>query len=133
MAILKKQIDGFFNSVDDSHQVDPSSKVLLKRLRLDFNSFFNNYQELAVIANLDGEDTRKMEVVKLRFPSLSENEQRVVLFITQKYTSKEMATLLSCSEKNIEYYRSQIRRKLEIEKDQNLLDFLDSELKLTQL
>ncbi len=133
LAILKKQIDGFFKSLDDSKQVDASSKTLLKRLRLDFNSFFNNYQELAVIANLDGEDTKKAEIVKLRFPSLNENEQRVVLFIIQKYTSKEMATLLSCSEKNIEYYRSQIRRKLDIDKEKNLLDFLDSELKSIQL
>ena len=69
LAILKKQIDGFFKSLDDSKQVDASSKTLLKRLRLDFNSFFNNYQELAVIANLDGEDTKKAEIVKLRFPS----------------------------------------------------------------
>lgn len=133
LAILKKQIDGFFKSLDESSQVDPSSKTLLKRLRLDFNSFFNNYHDLAIIANLDGEDTKMVEAVKLRFPNLNENEHRVVLFILQKYTSKEMATLLSCSEKNIEYYRTQIRRKLEIEKDKNLYDFLELSLKRQNL
>jgi tetratricopeptide (TPR) repeat protein len=128
LAILKKQIDGFFKALDEMDASDSTFRTLLKRLRLDFNSFFNNYQDLAIIANLDGEDTKKVETVKLRFPILNDNEQRVVLFITQKYTSKEMSTLLSCTEKNIEYYRTQIRRKLEIPKDQNLADFLDSEL-----
>lgn len=126
LAILKKQIEGFFKSLDESVTVDSNSKTLLKRMRLDFSSFFNNYQDLAIIANLDGEDTKKVEGVKRRFPTLNENEQRVVLFITQKYTSKEMATLLSCTEKNIEYYRTQIRKKLEIPKEVSINLFIKS-------
>lgn len=129
LAILKKQIDGFFKSLDETDTGDSTYKTLLKRLKLDFNSFFNNYQDLAIIANLDGQDTKMVETVKMRFPILNENEQRVLLFIIQKYTSREMATLLSCTEKNIEYYRTQIRRKLEIPKEQNLIDFLDFALK----
>lgn len=128
IAILKKQIDGFLNEMEDLKVADSDYKMSLKKIKLDFTLFFNNYQDLAVIANLDGEEAQKLDQLKRVFPVLNENEQRVILLISQKYTSKEMATLLSCSEKNIEYYRTQIRRKLSIDKEESISDFIEKHL-----
>ena len=128
IAILKKQIDGFLNEMEDLRVADSDYKMSLKKIKLDFTLFFNNYQDLAVIANLDGEEAQKLDQLKRIFPVLNENEQRVILLISQKYTSKEMATLLSCSEKNIEYYRTQIRRKLSIDKEESISEFIEKNL-----
>lgn len=128
IAILKKQIDGFLKSLEEMDTTSPEYKLLLRKMKLDFTLFFNNYQDLAVIANLDGEEAHKLEQMRLAFPGLNENEQRVILLISQKYTSKEMATLLSCSEKNIEYYRTQIRKKLSIEKEDSISEFIEKHL-----
>ena len=128
IAILKKQIDGFLNEMEDLRVADSDYKMSLKKIKLDFTLFFNNYQDLAVIANLDGEEAQKLDQLKRVFPVLNENEQRVILLISQKYTSKEMATLLSCSEKNIEYYRTQIRRKLSIDKEESISEFIEKHL-----
>jgi DNA-binding CsgD family transcriptional regulator len=45
------------------------------------------------------------------------------------FTSKEIAILLSKSEKSIEYYRRQIRVKLGLKKEDDIEQFIISELK----
>lgn len=129
IAILKKQLDLFFNVMEKKTDLVKDSKALVKGAKLDFNLFFNNYQELAVMSNLVGSDSSRINEIREKFPELKENEFRVLLLIIQNYTSKEMAMLLSCTEKNIEYYRTQIRKRLKIPKEQNILDFIDFEAK----
>jgi len=128
IAILKKQLDDFFLIMEKKPDLEKEAKSLVKEAKLDFNLFFNNYQDLAVLSNLKRTESSKVELIKEKYPFLKENEFRVILMIIQNYTSKEMALLLSCSEKNIEYYRSQIRKKLEIPKDQLIHEFIELNL-----
>lgn len=125
IAILKKQLDDFFLIMEKKPDLEKEAKSLVKEAKLDFNLFFNNYQDLAVLSNLKRTESSKVELIKEKYPMLKENEFRLILMIIQNYTSKEMALLLSCSEKNIEYYRSQIRKKLEIPKDQLIHEFIE--------
>ncbi len=117
IAILKKQIESFFKLLEEQDSTNQLDSSMIRQAKLDFTMFFNNYQDLAVMANLDGVDAQKVQELQNSHPQLNENERRVMLLISQNYTSKEMALLLSCTEKNIEYYRAQIRKKLEIPKD----------------
>jgi DNA-binding CsgD family transcriptional regulator len=107
--------------------IGKDSRTSIKRAKLDFNLFFNNYQDLAVLSNLMMSDSSKILAIKEKYPTLKEQEYRVLLLIIQNYTSKEMAMLLSCTEKNIEYYRTQIRLKLEVPKDHGLKEFIQLE------
>lgn len=124
IAILKKQLDAFFNTIETTPDMSLNIKQMIKEAKLDFNLFFNNYQDLAVISNLIGIEKSKLDSIRTTYPSLNDNEFRVILLIMQNYTSKEMAMLLSCTEKNIEYFRSQIRKKLNVSKEVNIRDFL---------
>lgn len=128
IAILKKQLDNFFVDMERIPDIGKDSRTSIKRAKLDFNLFFNNYQDLAVLSNLMMSDSSKILAIKEKYPTLKEQEYRVLLLIIQNYTSKEMAMLLSCTEKNIEYYRTQIRLKLEVPKDHGLKEFIQSEL-----
>lgn len=125
IAILKKQIESYFQLIDSESLDEKAQRLKLKQLKFDFTLFFNNYQDLAVLANLEGAAAKKMEELKKSHALLSENELRVLLLISQNYTSKEMALLLTCTEKNIEYYRSQIRKKLEIPKEETIMSFIN--------
>jgi DNA-binding CsgD family transcriptional regulator len=125
IAILKKQLDNFFTHIEKTTDIDTDFKATIKEAKLDFNLFFNNYQDLAVLSNLVGTDSSKVNLIKQKYPELKDSEFRVLLLIIQNYTSKEMAMLLSCTEKNIEYYRAQIRKKLAIPKEQSIHDFID--------
>lgn len=128
IAILKKQLDNFFSIMENTPDLGRESQGLIKKAKLDFNLFFNNYQDLAILSNLAGADSSKVTLIKQNYPELKENEFRVLLLIIQNYTSKEMGLLLSCTEKNIEYYRTQIRFKLKVPKDVGLKEFIQSEL-----
>lgn len=126
IAILKKQIESFFRLIDEQDSKDQLDSAMVRQAKLDFTMFFNNYQDLAVMANLEGSDAQKVMEWQESHPQLNENERRVILLISQNYTSKEMALLLSCTEKNIEYYRAQIRKKLEIPKDVSINSYIKS-------
>ena len=124
IAILKKQLDTFFSTMEKSPELWKESKSMVKMAKLDFNFFFKNYQELNGLPNLLASDSNNLQAIKNNHPNLKENELIVLLLIQCNYTSKEIALLLSFSEKNIEYYRTQLRKKLEVSKDVNLNDFI---------
>lgn len=129
IAILKKQLDKFFTILEKTSELTGmKSKSLIKEAKLDFHLFFNNYQDLAVLSNLVEVDSSKVILIRKKYPELKENEFRVLLLIIQNYTSKEMGILLSCTEKNIEYYRAQIRQKLSIQKDLSIKDFINNKV-----
>lgn len=123
IAILKNHIDEFFKTLETENAVKTEYKSMVKQTKMDFLSFFNNYQELAVMANTDGKDDDKLMKLKSEFPELNDNEFRVLTLVLQNYTSKEISSLLSCSAKNVEYYRTQIRKKLALPKEVSLTDF----------
>jgi DNA-binding CsgD family transcriptional regulator len=126
IAILKKQIESFFKLLEEQDSTNQLDSSMIRQAKLDFTMFFNNYQDLAVMANLEGSDAQKVLEFQVSHPQLNENERRVMLLISQNYTSKEMSLLLSCTEKNIEYYRAQIRKKLEIPKEISINSYIKS-------
>jgi DNA-binding CsgD family transcriptional regulator len=126
IAILKKQIESFFKLLEEQDSTNQLDSSMIRQAKLDFTMFFNNYQDLAVMANLEGSDAQKVLELQESHPQLNENERRVMLLISQNYTSKEMSLLLSCTEKNIEYYRAQIRKKLEIPKEISINSYIKS-------
>ncbi len=128
IAILKKQLDTFFSTMEKSPELWKESKTMVKMAKLDFNFFFKNYQELNGLPNLLASDSNNLQAIKNKYTDLKENELIVLLLIQCNYTSKEIALLLSFSEKNIEYYRTQLRKKLRVSKEMNLNDFIRENL-----
>lgn len=110
IAILRKQLDDFFNKLADSVELEVSPKSL-KSAKIDLEAFFNNYTDLVIIAT-NGQDTINFE--QPLFATLTAKEKKVLEFIAAKYTSREIGVLLSRSEKSVEYTRKNIRRKLNI-------------------
>ncbi len=60
------------------------------------------------------------------YPSLTSNEIRVTCLIHQNYNTKEIAEILQRSTKTIENIRVLIRRKMKLQKNENLTLFLKS-------
>ena len=93
------------------------------------DSFFTNYRELAVVSYTNTLDYSSLEKLKKSFPILTEKDFQVIQLILNNFTSKEIAILLSKSEKSIEYYRRQLRLKLGLKKEDDIEQFIISELK----
>lgn len=122
IAILKKQMEEFILSMNEITQA-PSEKNLIKQAKINTDAFFNNYIDLAILASQ--KDENDLNQIKTKYNTvLSDNEMNVLLLILNDYTSKEIAILLTKSEKGIEYSRKNIRLKLAIPKEIAIKQFV---------
>lgn len=60
--------------------------------------------------------------------NLSDREIQIIEMISNGFTSKEIAEKLFLSKKTIDYYRSNIRAKLNVTKKSELIDFYNTNL-----
>lgn len=123
--ILKKQLDDFFDTADE-YVLDEEVKNKVNSAKLDFKSFFSIYSDLTVQASSLDEFQDRMKRIPEHAPELTKKELQVTQLIINKYTTKEIALLLSRSVKNIEHTRSEIRKKLGVSNDIALNDYLQN-------
>lgn len=60
------------------------------------------------------------------FPNLTDQEKKLATLIRLNLSNKEIATLLSISPKSVEVSRYRLKRKLKLEKNDNLLQFINT-------
>jgi inorganic phosphate transporter, PiT family len=61
-----------------------------------------------------------------KFPEMSEKEQRLIKLLRLGFSSKEIAPLLNISLKSVEISRYRLRRKLKLDKEDNLIKFINN-------
>jgi DNA-binding CsgD family transcriptional regulator len=122
VALLKKQLENIADEKDPNY----NEKETLKKLKLCLNSFFDNYRELTQIMQKKLNVDKIISYVNINFPEITEKEKRVIEYITLHFTTKEIALLMDKSEKSIEYYRSQIRKKMNLGSNSSLEEFINS-------
>jgi hypothetical protein len=126
-AILKNQLGQFFNEIGKPSDNKSIPEKLVNKAKLNFYAFFKNYQDLALLAANDSEILHYLENITTIHPGLSEKEIQVLSLILSGFTTTEVGTLLHYSPKNIEYYRTSIRKKLQIPEDIQITDFCKNE------
>lgn len=124
VALLKKQLE---NIVDDKNP-NYNEKETLKRLKLCLNSFFDNYRELSQIMQRKLNVDKIVTYVKQEHPDITAKEIMVIEYIALQFTTKEIALLMDKSEKSVEYYRSQIRKKVKLNSNVSLEEFLNAQV-----
>ncbi len=126
VALLKKQLENIVDEKNPSY----NEKETLKRLKLCLNSFFDNYRELTQIMQRKLNVDKIVDFVKKEYPEVTSKEIVVIEYIALQFTTKEIALLMDKSEKTIEYYRSQIRKKLNLTANNTLEEYLNSLVKI---
>jgi len=124
VALLKKQLE---NIVDDKSP-NYNEKETLKKLKLSLNSFFDNYRELSQIMQKKLSVDKIVNFVKKNHPEITDKEMKVIEYIALNFTSKEIALLMDKSEKSVEYYRTQIRKKIKLNSSSTLEEYLNSRI-----
>ncbi len=125
--ILKKQLDDFFRDIYSSSSSLTDMKEALKNAQVNLNSFFHNYTDLAILGMTNNTQIASKKQLQKQFSSkLSDLEIDVVDMILRSFTSKEIALLMSKSEKTVEYYRRNIRKKLNINSADDIKTELES-------
>lgn len=59
-----------------------------------------------------------------QFPNLTDNEKQLMAFLRMDLSSKEIASLLNITSKSVDMNRYRLRKKLNLESDNNLTEFI---------
>ena len=100
---------------------DPKVKKLIKRINKNLKSnddweFFEN-----AFNNADRDFLRKIKEIH---PSLTHNDLRLCAFLRLSLLSKEIAPLLNISVRSVEIKRYRLRKKMNLNREQNIVDYI---------
>ena len=60
----------------------------------------------------------------MRCPNLSERERRLAILLRLGFSSKEIASIVNLETKSIEINRYRLRKKLQLDRGENLVSYL---------
>lgn len=83
----------------------------------DFDVFQSNFNVL---------HSDFFNALEKRYSNLTRNEKVLCAYLKMNLSSKEIASLLNITIRGVEVSRYRLRKKLEIDKDINLNDFMNS-------
>lgn len=96
------------NKIDSNIQSDE----VLKRIEDQFDLIHNNF----------------MKHLHARHPDLSNNERMMCAYLKMNLSTKEIAPLLNISVRGVETIRYRLRKKFGLEREDNLIDYLNNNL-----
>lgn len=78
--------------------------------------------------NIEAEKMHKDFYQRLsdQFPDLTENDKRLATLLRLGFSSKEIAPLLNISPKSVEIIRYRLRKKINLKKGDNLIQFINN-------
>jgi len=117
---IKQQVEEAYHQ-EDSETKNIKLKELLTLIQQKM-SFSNEMENLYLQAEKVHNDfpARLGE----KFPTLTEQEKRLTMLLRVGFSSKEIAALLNISTKSVEINRYRLRKKLHMNKDVNLAQFI---------
>jgi predicted nuclease with TOPRIM domain len=122
LNIFKSQLNDFFKEIETRPE---NASAVSKKARLNFRSFLSFYEKWVPEIVVNEQTEEIISRIKQKYFSLNKKEMRVMTYILQGYTSKEIALLISKSVKNVEHARTVIRRKMQIPDGKTLLEYLE--------
>ncbi|WP_143525072.1 hypothetical protein [Labilibacter marinus] len=108
-------------SLSERLSKDPSNKSLLSSIEKRSVSLWDAFNSRFVALNADF-----YERLKKRVPDLSSADLKICALIKLNFSGKEMAYLLGISAGSVNVARHRLRKKMNIERDTNLTQFINS-------
>lgn len=106
----KVKIKGELMLVNRKIETNIQSDDLLKQFEAQFDILHNNF----------------MHKLEQKHPELALNERKMCAFLKMELPSKEIAPLMNISVRGVETMRYRLRKKLNLTRDESLLDYLKS-------
>jgi DNA-binding CsgD family transcriptional regulator len=104
-------------SKEESENIAPALSIIDQALKNDqdwefFEQAFNHA------------DKKFFKRIKEKHPSLTPNDLRLCVYLRLNLSSKEIAPLLNISARSVEIKRYRLRKKLDLERDVNLSEYV---------
>lgn len=120
MDQLRDDLNGMMKNIDDDETFAKCRK-LIKALGED-TKLDDNWEHFEM--HFDKIHTDFLVQIKQKYPALSAAELRLCAYIRLNLSTKEIAKLLNISIRGVETTRYRLRKKLGLDKDQNLFEYL---------
>ena len=102
----KRMIVSLNNQIDSNIQSDDMLKKFEEQFDLVHNKFINK--------------------LRIKHPDLSVSELKMCTYLKMDLSSKEIAPLLNLSVRGVETLRYRLRKKLDLNREDNLIDYLNN-------
>jgi tetratricopeptide (TPR) repeat protein len=123
LKLIEKEeiIDEFKSSLEKSNwEVEPAKlKRALKSLEVNHNQNWEEFETRFISIN-----SQFYENLHAKFPDLTSGDDKLCALIKLNFTSKDMSKLLGISIESVHTSRYRLRKKLGLERDDNLTDFI---------
>lgn len=120
-----KQIekDKIINQLYDELKENPTknSQPLLKNIDLNSKKMWEDFNNRFVSVNQDFYET-----LHKKFPNLTPNDLKICALLKLNFSTKEMARLLGVSTESLQKARYRLRKKLNVSRETNLVNYISS-------
>lgn len=126
---LNTSIEKIYDDIDkpDITIAIPKVKKHLEKMQEDINSNIEkdyNWEKFA--ENFDVIHKNYLKRLKQNFPSLNKGDLKLCAYLKMGLNSKDIAYLMNMTSRGIEMYRYRLRKKLDLNREVNLSDFLNN-------
>lgn len=115
---VKDELQHLYKKTNNNHDVK-------KTLQLVNDIEKNNSNWEQFVSHFDEVNNDFLKKLKRKFPKLSKTDLKVCAYLQLNLSSKEIAQLMNISVRGVEIARYRLRKKLNLETEQNLNDFLN--------
>ncbi len=117
---LKEQLEKL-----EIHVIAATAKKRLKEINKLIQSGISNEEDWKLFnENFDKANETFLQNLRKRYMDLTPNDLRFCALLRMNMTSKEIASLLNISPRSVEVKRYRLRKKLNLEHEKNLVEFL---------
>jgi len=117
---IKDQMVRMKNHTENSPENDGFKKII--RVISEEDRIDKQWEQFTM--HFDNVHSDFLTLLKARFPNLSANELKLCAYLRMNLSTKEIAQLMNISPRGVEISRYRLRKKLGIQKEMNLFEFL---------
>ncbi len=121
LASIQEALERVLQREHSTHELRNELRRVLRLLQLDTRTD-QDWEQFAV--HFDQVYGDFLKRLREHFPQLSPNDYRLCAYLRMNLNTKEIAHLLNISVRGVEGSRYRLRRKLNLDNDENLVDFL---------
>lgn len=120
LAKLREELDTIVKQTKDTDTKSNIKKVI--GILSDDHRLEDDWESFAV--HFDQVHTDFIRRIKEKYPQLSPKDLKLCAYLRMNLTTKEIAPLLNISVRGVEISRYRLRKKMEVDQDLNLNDFM---------
>ena len=120
MTMLKRDLQKLSRETKDD-LVNTKIRIMVKKINRDIDS---DKQWEVFESHFESVHEEFLKRLKQEFPDLSPRELKLSAYLRLNISSKEISSLMNISVRGVEISRYRLRKKLQLEHDQNLTDFI---------